>query len=58
MLMNKTCLIRKDERDFRGKNLKTLSVLKMHLVQLVGAGLSRVCCLVIQGSTGGFFLFR
>ena len=24
------------------------------LVQLVGTGLSHVCCLVIKGSTGGF----
>ena len=36
-----------------GPNIKLADLFK-----LVGTGLSRVCCLVIRGSTGGFLLLR
>ena len=37
---------------------KIVSIKLVELFKLVGAGLSLVCCLVIQGSTGGFLLLR
>ena len=36
-----------------GPNIKLVDLFK-----LVRTGLSRVCCLVIRGSTGGFLLLR